>query len=115
MTDPDGAGPEAEAEHAVIARYRLAEDGFGTQHQRAAVRRVEALLIEAIGQADVGEFDGHEFGGGEIVLYAYGPDADALFAVMAPVLHALPFRPAHIVLRYGSASHPTATEQRFDV
>ncbi|MFF7250710.1 hypothetical protein ACFZBU_43410 [Embleya sp. NPDC008237] len=99
----------------VLNRLRLAEDGFGTQHQRAAVRRVEARLTDAIDQAGVGEFDGHEFGGGEVVFYAYGPDADALFAVMAPVLHALPFRPAHGVLRYGSASDPTATEQRFDL
>ncbi|MFJ8745836.1 hypothetical protein ACIRL2_41570 [Embleya sp. NPDC127516] len=93
----------------------LAEGGFVTQHQRDAVRRVEALLIEAIGQAGVGEFDGQEFGGGEVVLYAYGPDADALFAAMAPALRALPFRSAHVVLRYGSASDPTATEQRLDL
>lgn len=46
-----------------------------------------------------------------MVLFAYGPDADALFAVMAPVLRDLPFRPGNVVLRYGSASDPSAAER----
>ncbi|MET8755927.1 hypothetical protein ABZW32_38420 [Streptomyces sp. NPDC004667] len=73
------------------------------------------MLAELIERADVGEFDGNEFGGGEVTLYAYGPDADALFAVMAPVLRDLPFRPAHIVLRYGSAVGASAVERRVDL
>ncbi|MEU0371878.1 hypothetical protein ABZ070_16760 [Streptomyces sp. NPDC006283] len=113
MTDMDEA--DTDAEQAVIARYRLADDGFGGQDQRATVRQAESLLTEAIEQADVGEFDGHEFGGGEVVLYAYGPEADALFAVMEPVLHGLPFRPAHVVLRYGSVDDPSASEHRIDL
>jgi hypothetical protein len=52
------------------------------------------MTAETIEQADVGEFDGNEYGGGEVVPYAYGPDADTLFAVMAPILNDLPFRPA---------------------
>ncbi|MEU9304484.1 hypothetical protein [Streptomyces sp. NPDC048269] len=92
---------ETDIEHAVIARYRLADDGLGGQSQREVVRQAQSLLTEAIEQADVGEFDGNEFGGGEVVLYAYGPNADELFAVMAPILHDLPFRPAHVILRYG--------------
>ncbi|MGW1643046.1 hypothetical protein [Streptomyces lavendulae] len=50
-----------------------------------------------------------------MVLYAYGPDADALFAVMAPFLHNLPFRPAHVVRRYGSVDDPSAAEHRVDL
>ncbi|MFH9968319.1 hypothetical protein ACH4PR_44650 [Streptomyces mirabilis] len=50
-----------------------------------------------------------------MVLYAYGPDADALFAVMAPILHDLPFRPAHVVLRYGSVDDPSASEHGIDL
>ncbi|MEU8483249.1 hypothetical protein [Streptomyces sp. NPDC048641] len=50
-----------------------------------------------------------------MVLYAYGPDADALFAVMAPILNDLPFRPAHVVLRYGSVYDPSAAEHRVDL
>ncbi|MFE6361655.1 hypothetical protein ACFVP3_16900 [Streptomyces sp. NPDC057806] len=71
--------PESgDEEHAVIAHFRLAS-------------------------GDVGEVDGNEFGEGEAVVYAYGPDADALFKVMEPTLRGLPFRPAHIVLRRGDS------------
>ncbi|MER7730090.1 hypothetical protein ABTX80_04340 [Streptomyces erythrochromogenes] len=113
MADTDEA--EADIEHAVIAHYRLADDGLGEPDQREVVRQSQSLLTEAIEQADVGEFDGDEYGGGEVVLYAYGPDADALFAVMAPILNDLPFRPAHVVLRYGSVDAPLAAELRLDL
>ncbi|GAA1262429.1 hypothetical protein GCM10009665_60110 [Kitasatospora nipponensis] len=115
MAETDNTEAGTGAEQAVIARYRLADDGMGTQGQRATVRQAQTLLAEAIERAEVGEFDGNEFGDGEVVLYAYGPDADALFDVMTPVLHDLPFRPAHIVLRYGSASNPSTPEHRFDL
>ncbi|MFB6427887.1 hypothetical protein ACFCXC_31845 [Streptomyces microflavus] len=47
------------------------------------------LLAEVIERVGVGELDGHDFGGGEVVLFASGPDADALFATMSPVLRDL--------------------------
>ncbi|MGW4508303.1 hypothetical protein ACWENO_27060 [Streptomyces sp. NPDC004436] len=113
MADPDAAGNDVQ--HAVIARYRLADSGLGEPSQRQVVRRSQRLLAEAIEQAGVGEFDGNEYGGGEVVLYAYGPDADALFAVMAPLLDDLPFRPAYVVLRHGSVDGPLAPERRIDL
>ncbi|MFJ6482309.1 hypothetical protein ACIQK6_19640 [Streptomyces sp. NPDC091682] len=113
MAETDEA--ETDVEHAVIARYRLADAGLGEPSQREVVRQAQSLLTDVIEQADVGEFDGNEYGGGEVVLYAYGPDADALFAVMAPILNDLPFRPAHVVLRYGSADDPSAAEHRIDL
>ncbi|MFE7794157.1 hypothetical protein [Streptomyces sp. NPDC057460] len=36
------------------------------------------------------------------MIFAYGPDAEALYRMMGPGLRALPFLPARIVLRYGS-------------
>ncbi|MFE3121563.1 hypothetical protein [Streptomyces niveus] len=113
MADTDEA--ETDVKHAVIAHYRLADDGLGEPSQREIVREAQSLLSEAIEQADVGEFDGNEYGGGEVVLYAYGPDAEALFTVMAPILNDLPFRPAHVVLRYGSVDDPSAAEHRLDL
>ncbi|MFF3431746.1 hypothetical protein [Streptomyces sp. NPDC002602] len=113
MADTDEA--ENDVEHAVIAHFRLSDDGLGEPSQRDVVRRARSLLTEAIEQADVGEFDGNEYGGGEVVLYAYGPDADALFTVMAPILNDLPFRPAHVVLRYGSVDDPSAAEHRVEL
>ncbi|MFI8364289.1 hypothetical protein ACIGD1_29530 [Streptomyces sp. NPDC085612] len=113
MAAPDAAGNDVQ--HAVIARYRLADSGLGEPSQRQVVRRSQRLLAEAIEQAGVGEFDGNEHGGGEVVLYAYGPDADALFAVMAPLLDDLPFRPADVVLRHGSVDDRLAPEHRIDL
>ena len=47
-------------------------------------------LTETIEQAGVGEFDGNEIGGGETVLFMYGPDAELLFAAIEPVLRSTP-------------------------
>lgn len=95
----------------MIARYRLTGDGFGEPGDRAAVRAAQSLLREALEGAGAGEVDGNEFGGGEVTLFAYGPDADALFAVMEPAVRGLPLRPARVVLRYGSASESCAAER----
>ncbi|WP_217549670.1 hypothetical protein [Streptomyces sp. GbtcB6] len=95
------APDSGDEEHAVIAHFRLADDGFGNADQRVLVYEAERSTAAATREADVGEVDGNEFGGGKVVLYAYGPDADALFKVMEPTLRGLPFRPAHVVLRRG--------------
>jgi hypothetical protein len=92
---------EGDEEHAVIARFRLAADGFGDADQRERIYEAEDALTAAVEEAGAGEFDGNEFGQGEAALYAYGPDADLLFEAMEPTLRDLPFRPAHVVLRRG--------------
>ncbi|MFI6288322.1 hypothetical protein ACIBCM_26840 [Streptomyces sp. NPDC051018] len=101
MKDTQVDPPETPPEHAVIARFQLGGDGFGEPDQRSLVFDAERSAESAVRAAGVGEVDGNEFGGGEVVIYAYGPDADALYRVMEPCLRALPFRPAHVVLRYG--------------
>ncbi|MFJ3671396.1 hypothetical protein ACIPSE_33530 [Streptomyces sp. NPDC090106] len=104
--------PESEApEEAVIARYRLSDDAYGSPAEREAFFDAERTLSAAVEAAGVGDVDGNEFGAGEVVLYAYGPDAAALFKVMEPALRGLPFRPAHVVLRQGSQE----TESRVDL
>ncbi|MFF7528427.1 hypothetical protein ACFZB2_04850 [Streptomyces bobili] len=103
---------EAEtAEEAVIARYRLSDDHYGSRAEREAIFDAERSMAAAVEEAGVGEVDGNEFGGGEAVLYAYGADAEALFKVMESALRRLPFRPAHVVLRQG----PRETESRVDL
>ncbi|MFK0281991.1 hypothetical protein ACIQVL_16185 [Streptomyces sp. NPDC090499] len=95
--------PEPEApEEAVIAHYRLSDNEYGSRAEREAIFDAERAMAAAVEQAGVGEVDGNEFGGGEAVLYAYGKDAESLFKVMEPTLRAVPFRPAHVVLRQGS-------------
>ncbi|MFF4213734.1 hypothetical protein ACFYZE_31195 [Streptomyces sp. NPDC001796] len=101
MTQTPIAPDNGDEEHAVIAHFRLAAEGFGDVDQRRQVYEAEQVMAAAAEEAGVGEVDGNEFGGGKAVLYAYGPDADALFRVMEPTLRSLPFRPAHAVLRRG--------------
>ncbi|MDX3731414.1 hypothetical protein [Streptomyces caniscabiei] len=91
----------ADEEHAVIAHFRLARNGFGEADQRELVRTVRQTMATAVEDAGAGEVDSNEFGGGEAVVYAYGPDAGALFKVMEPTLPSLPFRPTHVLLKHG--------------
>ncbi|WP_329615320.1 hypothetical protein OG244_21325 [Streptomyces brevispora] len=93
--------PEASPEHAVIAHFQLGDDDLGEPDQWSVVFEAERSMVAAVKAAGVGEVDGNEFGGGEVVIFAYGPDAEALYRVMEPGLRALPFRPAHVLLRYG--------------
>lgn len=104
---PDGN----EDEHAVIAHFRLSDDRFGSPDDRQTIYEAERIMTTAVEEAGVGEVDGDEFGGGEVVVYAYGADADALFAAMEPALRALPFRPAHVLLRRGAHG----TDSRVDL
>ena len=103
------------SEHAVIAHFSLSDDAFGRQEEREAFFALEDELIAAIEAAGVGEYDGNEFGSGEAVLYAYGPDADTLFAAMEAQLRSFDARPAFCVLRYGPASDATVREQRVEL
>jgi hypothetical protein len=107
--------PVTSPEHAVLITYALSGDRFGEESEREAIRALKKRLAEAIEAADAGELDGNEFGGGKVVLYAYGLDANRLFTAMEPQLRAFPARPAHAVLRFGEADDPAAVEQRIDL
>jgi hypothetical protein len=86
------------AEHAVIVRF-----DYGTTDLEPLFG-LEEKLEEAIAAADAGEYDGNEVAvsGSDGTLYMYGPDADALFAVVRPILaSATCLRNAVATLRYG--------------
>lgn len=111
VADTETGSGEDVVEHAVIARYRMTGAGLGDEEDWGMVHECTRALRAAVEAAGVGEVDGDEFGGGEAVLYAYGPDADALFKVMEPGLRRLPLRPARIKLRYGSVHDPDVVER----
>ena len=68
----------------------------------SSVFELEEELTAAIEQRNAGEFDGNEVGGGQVVLYMYGPDADALYEAVAPVLRGSSLVKGGTVLRrYG--------------
>jgi hypothetical protein len=64
----------------------------------------------AIAEAKVGEYDGHSLpaDGSEGRYFVYGPDAEAIFKVIAPVLEASPLmRGATVTLHFGPRSWRT--------
>lgn len=68
---------------------------------------VQYALIDALKDESVGMFDGNEVGGGKIVLFLYGPDAELLYQRIEPVLRADSFcLGAKAVIRWGSPGAP---------
>jgi hypothetical protein len=73
----------------------------------------EDTLAKAIEESGVGWFDGIGRGIGFLDFYMYGPSADALFAVVEPLLRSFSPRPgSYVVKRYGD---PGAFEVRIDI
>ncbi|WP_257168372.1 hypothetical protein [Bradyrhizobium sp. SRS-191] len=103
-------------EQAVIVHLPLKEGQFGSERECADIADLADRLSKAIDDHNVGEFDGDEFGGGRCVLYMYGPNADRLFEVIAPVLKTTPsVRGGFVIKRYGEARDPAATEVRVNL
>ena len=100
-------------EQAVIVHLRLRDGRFGSPGERKTIQALEDQLLLAINGASAGEFDGDEFGGGECVLYMYGPDADRLYGAIEPILKAAPAGlRGYAIKRYGEARDPTSLEAR---
>ena len=73
---------------------------------------LEEQLIEILERDGIGVLDGNQVGRTETVLYLYGPDADALFAGIKPVL--LPnslCQNARVTVRYGGTGAPSREER----
>jgi hypothetical protein len=103
------------AQHAVLVHLKLGGGEFGTGDEVESIHDLSDQLLEAIEEREVGEFDGDEFGDGRCMLFMYGPDADALFAVVEPILRASPLsRGGHAIKRYGEAGDENAREVRVD-
>ena len=91
-------------DHAVIVRFTYGLGDLDTLYQ------LEDNLTDAIEQAGVGEFDGHEIATdlSDGSIYMYGPDADALLAAVRPVLEASFTKGATCICRYGDVDDPKA-------
>jgi hypothetical protein len=109
-TTTTAAPVETAPEQAVIVYLKAAD--------LETVEEIEPLLESAIAAARVGEYDGNAVAvdGSEAMLYAYGPDADALWRVMEPIVAATSPRPgSYVVKRYGEAGDPSAREVRVEL
>jgi len=95
------------SEHAVIVKFSYGLSAL------EPLNALEDLLEEAITTNAVGEYDGNEIAVDlkDGRLYMYGSDADALFAVVLPILQATSFMiGAQVVRRYGPAGDPLSRE-----
>lgn len=86
-------------EQAVLIDIPLAAE-FGTDEERQALVATEDRIIEVLGST--GELDGNEFGDSRCRFYLYGPDANAIWDKVAPVVAEAPLpRPITVEVRYG--------------
>jgi len=73
------------------------------------VSTLEDTLEGIITEQHLGEFDGNEFGPGEVILFMYGPDAEKLFSATERALREYPLcKNARVVIRKGE---PGAVER----
>ncbi|OJW12370.1 MAG: hypothetical protein BGO49_21190 [Planctomycetales bacterium 71-10] len=91
-------------EQAVIVQFDYASDSLD------ALFEVEERLETAVAAAETGEFDGNEMAVdlSDGSLYLYGPDAEALFASVRPILEAADcLRNVRATLRFGPPEDDT--------
>lgn len=99
------------SEQAVTVYLQLSDNGFGSEDEQHRIYDLSDQLAAAIDTQDAGEFDGDEFGDGSCTLFMYGPDADALFAAVEPILRASPLADgAYAVKRYGDVGEVNVRE-----
>jgi hypothetical protein len=100
-SDPPQAGEQAVLVH-------LDASGLPAEtYENYDLSTLEDQLIEAIDRTQSGEYDGHEFGPGETVLYLYGPSAEALFSAIEASLRSYPLsHNARVVIRSGPPGSP---------
>ena len=102
--------------HAVLVTLKLSDDQFGGPDEMDSIHEMTDQMLDVIEEKGVGEFDGDEFGGGECVLFMYGPDADVLFAAIEPILRASRWaKGASVLKRYGEVDDPHAREVRMEL
>lgn len=97
----ESSAPREQNDHAVIVHL----DGTSLPDQvyeENDLATLEELLVAAISNSGTGEYDGDEMGPTETMVFMYGPDADALFSSVEPVLRAYPLcRNARVEIRRG--------------
>ncbi len=94
-------------EHAVLIFLQFSEGKLESERAVNAIFDLQELLSEEIEGNGVGLFDGNEFFEDTVTFFIYGPDANAIYEVIQPVISGLPVLPgSYIVKRYGDIGAP---------
>lgn len=108
------------SEHSVIVEFVEYGDRFfrPETNDLGPLFDFEDELEDAVTKSATGEVDGHEIAmdGSHGFIYLYGPDADALFNDIRPVLTKSEVaRGGKVTLRYGGLDDPAARESVHDI
>jgi hypothetical protein len=113
--EPSTEGSDS-SQHAVLIHFHLSGGKLGSSGELTSLQDLEGRLEAAISRAGTGVLDENEIGEGEYVIYAYGPDADALYSSIAALLHSAQVpKGSFAIKRYGSADDEDAKEVRVDL
>ena len=100
-------------EQSLVIFFQYASDELGP------IFALEDDVAAAIEDAGAGEYDGHELAlldEHDAFLFMYGPNADALYQAVRPVIEASPLlRGGEATLRYGAADDERAAERRISL
>lgn len=107
-------------EHSIIVTFYNFAEKFWREESRPLdpLFELEDELEERLQGNQAGELDGHEIAldGSDGFLFLYGPDADALYSVIEPVLRAsLVTQGGHATLRYGAHNTPNVREKYIEI
>lgn len=98
MTDTE----REERPHAVVVHLKLSDQELGSFEERENALSLEDRLEEAVGESAVGEYDGHEFGGGWCRFFTYGDNAELIVDTVLPISRAFsPPTGSFVVKRFG--------------
>lgn len=100
------------SDQTLIIHLRLPDE---TNDEDDLIDDLEDELEEAVENADVGEFDGSEYAEDECILYFYGPDVNALWTVVEPLLRGSPVsKGARIIKRFGEEEDVNARNEELN-
>ncbi|MGF1619600.1 MAG: hypothetical protein ACFCUR_03175 [Rhodomicrobiaceae bacterium] len=103
----------------IVTFYKFAEK-FWTEDKQTLdpLFELEDDLEGILAGRELGELDGHEIAvdGSDGFLFLYGPDADALYSAIEPVLRASPVtQGGNATLRYGAYGQHNVRERYIEI
>jgi len=110
--DDSPGEPYREERHAVSVWVRLGDPSLQASREQMRVYALEDRLIAALDAAGVGVYDTNELANGYLMMRMLGPDADAIVAVVRPVLAGEAPPGSYLALRHGATG---TSEERVEI
>jgi len=82
--------PPTKPKGSVLVTLGLWSGSHGSEEERIAIHRLTDELATTITVANLGDFDGDEFGGGKCTLFMYSNDPENLYRHIESILRSSP-------------------------